>query len=138
MRKKLISLFLATVMVLSLGASFCFAEDGITPYRTHSVTMTPVRVSDTHADADVHVTFSKVADRYVVAIVLQEKNGSSWRTAQGVYSSATYFRGTNKQLVTASQSWTVKSGMLYRLKIVTTDEYNNGSSYTDTTYSDPF
>ncbi|MEF9922296.1 MAG: hypothetical protein RSD90_04485 [Anaerovoracaceae bacterium] len=138
MRKKLISLFLATIMVLSLGASFCFAEEGITPYSTHSVSLTPVRHSDTYADADVHVSFSGVADNYTIAVVLQEKNGSSWRTAQGVYSSATYFRGTKKQLVTVSQSWTVKKGMLYRLKIVSTDEYNNGSSYTDTTYSDPF
>ncbi|MEG0924268.1 MAG: hypothetical protein RSE98_04400, partial [Anaerovoracaceae bacterium] len=135
--KKLISLFLATIMVLSLGASFCFAEEGITPYRTHAVTMTPVRTSATHVDADVHVWFDDIADRYVIAVVLQEKYGSSWRTAQGVYSSATYFRGVKKQSITVSQSWTVDTSKLYRLKIVSTDEYNNGSSYTDTTYSDP-
>lgn len=138
MRKKLISLFLATIMVLSLGASFCFAEEGITPYRTHSVTFTHNRTSDTYVRAAIEVVFTKVADKYVVALVLQEKDGSTWRTAQGVYESAIYFRGSNKQIISESHNWAITRGVTYRLKVVSTDEYNNGIKYTDTTYSDPF
>lgn len=129
---------LALVMVLSLSASFAFAAGGITPYRTSSVSINPVRVSDTYGVVDVDVTFSTTADEYSVAIVLQQKNGSTWATAVGAGSPTEYFRGTNRKTVYCSDSWNLLAGKLYRVKVVSTDYYDSGSSYTTTTYSDPF
>lgn len=129
---------LALVMVLTMGASFAFAAGGITPYSTIRVSISPVRVSDTYGVVDVDVDFSTTADEYSIAVVLQQKNGSTWATAVGAGSPTEYFRGTNKRTVYCSDSWNLVSGKLYRVKVVSTDYYDSGSSYTATTFSDPF
>lgn len=144
MKKKILSLFLVLVLSISATAAFSFADDGtdenggVSTYSTVGVGFATDRVSNTKAVASVHVSFTAKADDYVVAIVLQKKTSSGWVTATDVGGSAHYYRGSNKNSVLTYDEWTVKKGVVYRIKCVSTDKYDDGIEYTRTTYSDPF
>lgn len=144
MKKKILSLFLVLVLSISATAAFSFADDGtgenggVSTYSTVLVSFNTNRISNTKASASVNVEFTKKADDYVVAIVLQKKTSNGWVTATDVGGSAHYYRGSNKSGVLTYDEWTVKKGVVYRIKCVSTDKYDSGVEYTRTTYSDPF
>ena len=126
---------------MSATAAFSFAaaeKDEISTYSTVLVSFATDRISNTKAAASVNVEFTKKADEYVVAIVLQKKTGKGWVTATDVSGSAHYYRGSNKSGVLTYDEWKVKKGIVYRIKCVSTDKYDNGLEYKQTTYSDPF
>lgn len=142
MRKKTLCILLVLVLTMGLTATFSFADaignGDASTYSTIGVSFAPKRISDTKASASVSVQFSKIADNYVVAVVLQKKTSSGWVTATDVGGSAHYYRGSNKSGVLTYDEWAVKKGVVYRIKCVSTDSYDSGISYTDTTYSNPF
>ena len=142
MKKKVLSLFLVLALAMSATAAFSFADvvktGEASTYSTVLVSFATDRISNTKASASVNVEFTKKADDYVVAIVLQKKTSSGWVTATDVSGSAHYYRGSNKSGVLTYDEWTVKKGVVYRIKCVSTDKYDSGIEYTKTTYSEPF
>ncbi len=98
---------------MGLTATFSFADSiGNGDASTYATAVTSFfatkRISDTKASASVLVQFTRTADEYVVAIVLQKKTSSGWVTATDVSGSAHYYRGSNKDSVTTYDTWTVK------------------------------
>ena len=142
MKKKTLCLLLVLVLTMGLTATFSFADDigngDAGTYSTAGMSFATKRLSDTKATASVYVQFTQKADSYVVAIVLQKKTSSGWVTATDSSNSVHYYRGSNKTSVFTDDTWTVKKGVVYRIKCVSTDEYDSGISYTQTNYSDPF
>lgn len=144
MKKKLLCLFLVLTMSFGVTAAFAYADDNggggettIQPNSTFMVGFTTKRISNTKAVASVAVEFTGTADSYSVTLTLQKKSGSSWVKATDVANNTIIYKGTNGDGVLTYDEWTVKSGVVYRLKCVSTDRYS-GISYTSTTYSDPF
>lgn len=142
MKKKALCLLLALVLAMGLTATFSFANDiNNEDSGTKSTAVTSFatkRHSDTKASASVDVQFTSTADDYVVSIVLQKKTSSGWVTATDVTGHTHNYRGRNENSVLTYDTWTVKKGVLYRIKCVSTDNHNNGPDYTYTNYSDPF
>lgn len=142
MRKKTLCILLVLVLTMGLTATFSFADaignGDASTYSTAGVVFYTKRVSDTKAIVSVDVEFTKKADDYVVAIVLQKKTSSGWVTATDVSNSVHYYRGSNSTGVLTYDEWTVKKGIVYRIKCVSTDKYDSGIEYTRNTYSDPF
>ena len=142
MKKKTLCLLLVFVLTMGLTATLSFADDigngDASTYSTSAIGFGTKRLSNTKAVASVNVTFTAVADDYVIAIVLQKKTSSGWVTATDVSGSAHYYRGSNKQIVLTYDEWAVKKGIVYRIKCVSTDMYDSGIEYKRTTYSDPF
>ncbi|MCI9477274.1 MAG: hypothetical protein HFE71_12545 [Emergencia sp.] len=137
MKKKFVCMFLMLALTLGMTSVFASADTGST-YSTTAVGFNTKRVSDTKATAGAVVHFSSTADKYTVTITLQKKSGSSWVTATDVSGNTIKYTGTNKVSVLTYDEWTVKKGIVYRVKCVSVDEYDRGSKYTSTTYSDPF
>ena len=46
--------------------------------------------------------------------------------------------GSDESDFTTYDEWTVKKGVVYRVKCESTDKYDDGIVYTRTAYSDPF
>ena len=129
-------MFLMLTLTLGMTSIFAFADTGST-YSTGAVGFTTKRVSDTKAIAGAAVTFSGTPTAYTVTITLQKKSGSSWVTATDVIGNTIKYTGSNKKVVTTYDEWTVKKGIVYRIKCVSIDKYD-GIQYSSTTYSDPF
>lgn len=145
MKKKLLCLFLVLTMSFGVTAAFAYADDNggggettIQPNSTGFVGFTTRRLSNTKAAASVDVEFTGVADDYTVTITLQKKSNGSWVKASDITANTIIYKGTNEHNVLTYDEWTVKSGVVYRIKCVSTDKYDSGITYTSTTYSDPF
>ncbi len=136
MKKKFICMFLMLTLTLGMTSIFAFADTGST-YSTGAVGFTTKRVSDTKATAGAVVHFSSTAKSYTVTITLQKKSGSSWVTATDITGNTIKYTGSNKSSVMTYDEWTVKKGVVYRLKCVSVDKYD-GIQYSNTSYSDPF
>lgn len=140
--KKTLCLLLILVLTMGLTATFSFADNigngDASTYSTAGVAFYTKRVSNTKAIVSVDVEFTKKADDYVVAIVLQKKTSSGWVTATDLSNSVHYYRGSNSTSVLTYDEWKVKKGAVYRIKCVSTDRYDSGIEYKRTTYSDPF
>lgn len=83
MKKKVISLFLALVFVLSFSSTASAAtietmDSGIQPHDTDSVIYDISRISDSKADVYIDVDFSQVVDQYNVVVYLQKKVDGEW------------------------------------------------------------
>ncbi len=136
MKKKFICMFLMLTLTLGMTSIFAFADTGST-YSTGAVTFSTKRSSDTKAAASATVLFSGIPTSYTVTITLQKKSGSSWVTATDVSGNTIKYTGTKKASVLTYDEWTVKKGIVYRIKCVSVDKYD-GVQYSSTTYSDPF
>lgn len=136
MKKKLLCMFLMLTLTLGMTSVFAFADTSST-YSTGAVTFSTKRSSDTKAAASATVLFSAISSSYTVTITLQKKSGSSWVTATDVSGNTIKYTGSNKASVLTYDEWTVKKGIVYRVKCVSVDKYN-GIQYSSTTYSDPF
>lgn len=136
MKKKLVCMFLMLTLTLGMTSVFAFADTSST-YSTGAVGFTTDRVSDTKATADAVIYFSATPKSYTITITLQKKSGSSWVTASDVGGNTVRYYGSNKSAVLTHDEWTVKKGVVYRIKCVSVDKYD-GIEYSSTTYSDPF
>lgn len=143
MKKKVLCLFMAMILALGSSTVFIFASNiggsgDAEIQRTGSVTFTTKRYSDTKAAASVSVTFTRIADDFVISIILQKKSDGKWVSATDITNYHVNYRGSNRSGYLTYDEWAVKKGGLYRVKCVSTDKYDDGIAYTSTTYSDPF
>lgn len=142
---------MAAALVLSLPMAVSAAEIGAAtdPVATavseaeasaRSVSSSDIgatRNSSTSGTVSAYAAFSGTATKAVCFIYLQESYNGSWRTATGLtttsYSKTVY----NANSITAGKTFTLKSGKVYRAKIVFTDTIG-GTTYTKTRYTGSF
>lgn len=152
MKKRLLTFVMAAAMVLSMptalfaaeqntpepGAAAVTADGGaIAPQSTTSSDVGASRISSTSGSVSAYANFDQKASKATCTITLQEKYNGSWRTATGlsVYS---YIKNEyNTYSVTASKTFTLKSGTTYRAKVVFTDT-NSSGTHSITRYTGSF
>ncbi len=142
MKKKIVSLILSLVLVLSF-CSVAFADsgndnEGIEPYNTDSVTYNIDRISASKADVYASVYFSQTVDQYSVVIYLQKKVDGEWVIDTSNPERTLYHNGWKKSSFYFYNQYTgLERGVIYRIKCVSKD-YIGDSSHTLTTYSNTF
>lgn len=149
MKKKLLSLLLAAAVVLSMPMALFAAEAtpadtpasleaadeniGIAPASVATSNIGTSRYSSTSGNVSAYASFNKVSSKATCTITLQEKYNGSWRTATGLPVKSYIKTVYNKDYIAASKTFTLKSGTVYRAKVV----FNDGSSI-KTSYSGAF
>lgn len=152
MKKRLLTFIMAAAMVLSMptalfaaeqntpepGAAAVTADGGaIAPQSTTSATAGASRLSSTSGSVSANASFDVKASKASCNITLQEKHNGSWRTATNlpVYS---YVKNVyDAYSIGASKTFTLKSGTVYRAKVVFTDTNSSGTHIT-TKYTGSF
>lgn len=153
MKKKLLSLLLAAAVVLSMPMALFAAEAppadtpasleaadeniGIAPASTSNSTVGASRKSSTSGSVSAYAGFNKKATKATCTITLQEKYNGSWRTATNIPVKAYIKTDYNTYSISASKTFTLNSGKVYRAKIVFTDT-NSGGTYSKTEYTGSF
>lgn len=136
MKKKLLSFVIAAAMVMGIPAALGSAgldmpdEVTVAPVTANAKTTTSsigsTRNSSTKATVSAYGSFDRKAKKAVCTILLQEKRNGEWVLAKGLskrsYTKTVY----NSYSITASKSFTVKSGKVYRAKIIFTDTNSKG------------
>ena len=142
MKKKIVSLILSLVLVLSF-CSVAFADngndnEGIQPYNTDSVTYNIDRISASKADVYASVYFRQTVDQYSVVIYLQKKVDGKWVIDTSNPERTLYHNGWKKSSFYFYNQYTgLQRGTTYRIKCVSKD-YIGTNSHTMTTYSNTF
>ncbi|MBC8567987.1 hypothetical protein H8692_04295 [Mogibacterium sp. NSJ-24] len=152
MKKKLLTFVLAAAMVLSMPTALFAAEaqsektadtptvsegNEIAPRSTTSATVGASRKSSTSGSVSANASFNTKASKATCTITLQVKSNGSWKTATDlpVYS---YIKTEyNTYSIIASRTFTLKSGKVYRAKVVISDTNSNGT-YSTTRYTGSF
>mgnify|MGYP000326276914 FL=1 len=152
MKKKLLTFVLAAAMVLSMPTALFAAEaqsektadtptvsegNEIAPRSTTSATVGATRKSSTSGSVSANASFNTKASKATCTITLQVKSNGSWKTATDlpVYS---YIKTEyNTYSIIASRTFTLKSGKVYRAKVVISDTNSNGT-YSTTRYTGSF
>ena len=152
MKKKLLTFVLAAAMVLSMPTALFAAEaqsektadtptvsegNEIAPRSTTSATVGASRKSSTSGSVSANASFNTKASKATCTITLQVKSNGSWKTATDlpVYS---YIKTEyNTYSIIASRTFTLKSGKVYRAKVVLSDTNSNGT-YSTTRYTGSF
>ncbi len=143
MRKKIVSIFLVLVFVLSFSSAASAAtievmDGGVQPYDTDSVVYDIDRISATKADVYIDVDFSQVVDQYSVVVYLQKKVDGEWVIDMTNPERTLYNNGFNKSYFYFYNQYTgLTRGASYRIKTVSKD-FIGSSSSTLTTYSRTF
>lgn len=152
MKRKIMILVMAAAMVLSLPMAVSAAEAGpgtLEPIenaiveagdQVRSVASSSIgatRNSATSGTVEAYALFSGTASKAVCQIYLQESYNGSWRTATGLSTTAYSKTVYNTNSITAGKTFTLKSGKVYRAKIVFTDTIG-GTTYTKTRYTGSF
>ncbi len=95
------------------------------------------RISSTKGKVSAYGAFNKKASIAKCAITIQVKSNGSWKVASNLpvygYVKTVY----NANSITASKYFSLKSGKVYRAKIVFTDK-NSSGSYTKISYTGSF
>ena len=142
MKKKIVSLILSLVLVLSF-CSVAFADsgndnEGIELYSTHSITFNTNRISDTKADVYANVYFSQTVDQYSVVIYLQKKVNGEWVIDTSNSERTLYHNGWKKSSFYFYNQYTgLNRGTSYRIKCVSKDHICD-DEYTSISYSKEF
>lgn len=152
MKKKLLTFVLAAAMVLSMPTALFAAEaqsektadtptvsegNEIAPRSTTSATVGASRKSSTSGSVSANASFNTKASKATCTITLQVESNGSWKTATDlpVYS---YIKTEyNTYSIIASRTFTLKSGKVYRAKVVISDTNSNGT-YSTTRYTGSF
>lgn len=146
MKKKLTSFIVAAALVLSMPTALFAAEQqseafgtnasaagndsGIMPMSVASSTVGASRTSSTNASVSAYAAFDKTASKATCTIILQEKSGESWVTPTGIPVKSYVKTVYNQKSIAASRVFTVKSGKVYRAKIVFSDGSSIKTRYT--------
>lgn len=146
MKKKIFTLFLTVIMVMSMGTSMAMAdtdigsvEDEIMTCETGGVAIGYKRLSNSEATGEVKVDFLSIVRDYSVTVTLQEKHGSKWTTNFGISGAVHQSHGSNDHVFFHDYSWKgLKKGYIYRIRVLSKDTQHNGIQCTSTSYSDPF
>ncbi len=146
MKKRLTSFIVAAALVLSMPTALFAAEQhaetfvpnantagndsGISPMSIASSTVGASRTSSTSASVSAYAAFDKIASKATCTIILQEKSGSSWVTPTGLSVKSYVKTVYNQNSIAAGRVFTVKSGKVYRAKIVFSDGSSIKTRYT--------
>ncbi|MGN0714888.1 MAG: hypothetical protein ACI4LN_03625 [Anaerovoracaceae bacterium] len=137
MKKKLFCTALIFVLLLTAAVS-AYAETGIQPRDTDSVTFVTTRTSRTSANVSVYVSFTEQVDRYNVIIYLQKKENGEWVNDWQNEEYVFFNNGSQKETFLFSNAYThLSEGVIYRIKCVSKD-YIGDSTFTTTTCSNQF
>ncbi|MCI8349205.1 MAG: hypothetical protein HFE74_07230 [Firmicutes bacterium] len=142
MKKKIVSLILSLVLVLSF-CSVAFADSGnddsgIVPYDTHSITFNIDRITANKADVYMDVHFSQTVDQYSVVVYLQKKVNGEWVIDTSNPDRTLYHNGWKKSSFYFYNQYTgLERGVTYRIKCVSKD-YIGSTTTTTTVYSNTF
>lgn len=136
MKKKLLSFVIAAAMVMGIPAALGSAglnmpdEVTVAPVTANAKTTTSSisskRNSSTKATVSAYGSFDRKASKAVCTIILQEKYNGEWRTARGLSTKSYSKTAYNTYSIMAAHKFTVKSGKVYRAKIVITDSNSKG------------
>ena len=138
MKNKVLVIALALVLAFSFTAA-AFADSGIQPYDTGSVSFSTTRTSGTTASVIVDVSFTDVADEYNVVVYLQKKVENTWKNDSTNPEYVFYNNGFDSGECLFAHNYThLTYGTTYRLMIISIDKYDNGTQYRNTTYSNAF
>lgn len=152
MKKKLLTFVLAAAMVLSMPTALFAAEaqsektadtptvsegNEIAPRSATSATVGASRKSSTSGSVSASASFGSKASTAKCTITLQEKYNGSWRTATGIPVISYVKTAYNVYSIGASKTFTLKSGKVYRAKVVFSDTNSSGTSST-TRYTGSF
>ena len=152
MKKRLLTFIMAAAMVLSMPTALFAAEqntpepgaaavtsDGgaIAPQSTTTSNVGATRISNTSGSVSAYASFDKKATKATCTITLQEKYNGSWRTATGLPVYSYVKTEYNTYSLAASKTFTLKSGTVYRAKVVFADTNSSGTHYT-TKYTGSF
>lgn len=112
-------------------------DGGVSVMSVSSSNISADRTSNTKGTVSAYATFTGTASKAICTIYLQEKYNGSWRTATGV--STTSYKKTVRDAnsITASKTFTLIKGKVYRAQIVFTDTIN-GTTYTKTRFTGSF
>ena len=142
MKKKIVSLILSLVLVLSF-CSVAFADsgndnEGIEPYQTDTIVYDINRISATKADVYIDVHFSQTVDQYSVVVYLQKKVNGEWVIDTSNSERTLYHNGWKKSSFYFYNQYTdLERGATYRIKCVS-KHYIGSGIHTTTTYSNAF
>ena len=132
------ALFAAEQNTPEPGAAAVTSDGGsIAPQSTTSATAGASRLSSTSGSVSAYASFDKKATKATCTITLQEKYNGSWRTATGLSVYSYVKTEYNTYSVAASKTFTLKSGTVYRAKVVFADTNSSGTHYT-TKYTGSF
>lgn len=136
MKKKLLSFVIAAAMVMGIPAALGSAglnmpdEVTVAPVtanaKTTTSSMSSKRHSPTKATVSAYGSFDRKASEAVCTIALQEKYNGEWRTARGLSKKSYTKTAYDTYAIAASYKFTVKSGKVYRARIVFTDVNSKG------------
>lgn len=146
MKKKLTSFIVAAALVLSMPTALFAAEqqseafgtnastagndNGIMPMAVDNTTISANRISSTSAEVAAYAAFDTTVAKATCTIILQEKSGSSWVTPTGLSVKSYVKTVYNKSSIAAGKVFTVKSGKVYRAKIVFVEPNSIKTRYT--------
>lgn len=152
MKKRLLTFIMAAAMVLSMPTALFAAEqntpepgavtvtaDGgaIAPQSTNTSNVGASRSSSTSGSVSAYASFDEKATKATCTIILQEKYNGSWRTATGLPAYSYVKSASNTYTISASKAFTLKSGTVYRAKVVFADTNSSGTHY-QTKYTGSF
>lgn len=136
MKKKLLSFVIAAAMVMGIPAALGSAglnmpdEVTVAPVTANAKTTTSsvgsTRKSATKATISAYGSFDRKATKAICTVVLQEKYSGGWRLARGLSQSSYTKKSYDTYSITVSKSFTVKSGKVYRAKVIFTDVNSKG------------
>lgn len=122
---------------VDIGQVLADEEMEIAPMKVSSSTIGASRKSSTSASVSANAIFTKTASTAKCTIQLQEKYNGSWRAATGIPVTAYIKTVQNSKTITASRTFTVTKGKVYRAKVIFSDT-NSSGTYIKTEYSGSF
>jgi len=144
MKKKILTFVMAAAMVLAMPMASFAADTPTLPVdpieseaniggdaSVMSVANSNIgatRHSSTSGTVNAYAAFTGTASKAVCVIYLQEKYNGSWRTATGLGTTSYTKTAYNTTSISAGKTFTLKSGKVYRAKIVFTDVINGVTS----------
>lgn len=117
--------------VRTISVDEILSDEGmnITPMSVSSSYIGATRYSKTSGKVSASAGFTRKASKATCSITLQEKYNGSWRTATGLSVRAYVKTQYNTYSIAAARTFTLKSGKVYRAKIVFSDKNSSGTYY---------
>lgn len=152
MKKRLLTFVMAAAMVLSMptalfaaeqntpepGAAAVTADGGaIAPQSTTSSNVGASRISSTSGSVSAYASFDEKATKATCTITIQVNSGGAWKTATDLPVYSYVKTDYNTYSISASKSFSLKSGKVYRAKVVFADT-NSSGTHLKTKYTGSF
>lgn len=151
MKRKILIFVLSAIVALSMPTALFAAEVesaeptaeaissdvGITPMSVDVSNIGVTRKSNTSGSVSAYAGFDVKATKATCTITLQEKYNGSWRTATNIPVVSYVKTSYNVYSISASRTFTLNSGKVYRAKVIFMDT-NSSGTHSKTCYSGSF